>query len=239
MRPALLAGFLLIVGAPVAAEIQPHPTGSDPHLQIVDYLDGEVVRLSGAPGYELMVELSPDEQIRNVAIGDTAAWQVSANKDGNRLFLKPLQPGSATNMTVVTSVRTYAFDLRAFESASIDTPYTVQFRYPAPQIGATDGDYVDVSALKRRLSRYRLSGDRLLRPSSISDDGDHTYISWPRTVPIPAIYALDRAGNEMLVNGMMGTDDVYVIDGAPQELIFRIDHSVARAERLNARKGRG
>lgn len=237
MKWRILAALQLFAATPLAAQIQPHPAGFDPHLQVVDYVDGEVVQLSGAPGYQLMVELSPDEQIRNVAIGDTGAWQVSANKDGNRLFLKPTQSGSATNMTVVTSVRTYAFDLRASDGASTDTPYTVQFRYPAPKLATNNDGYVDISALKRRLSRYRVSGDRQLRPSSISDDGDHTYISWPKTVPIPAIYALDRSGNETLVNGMMGTNDVYVVDGAPPELIFRIDHSVARAERMIPRKG--
>lgn len=237
MKRRCLAALGLLASSPVAAQLQPHPAGLDPHLQVVDYVEGETVQLSGAPGYQLMVELSPDEQIRNVAIGDTAAWQVSANRDGNRLFLKPTQGGIATNMTVVTSVRTYAFDLRASDGASMDTPYTVQFRYPAPQHSATDGTYVDVSAVKRRLSRYRLSGARQLRPSSISDDGDHVYISWPKTVPIPTVYELDRGGNETLVNGMMGTNDVYVVDGAPQELLFRIDHSVARAERMNPRKG--
>jgi len=237
MKWRLLGLLQYLVAGPVAAQIQPHPAGADPHLQVVDYVDGEVVQLSGAPGYQLMVVLSPDEQIRNVAIGDTNAWQISANKDGNRLFLKPTQAGTATNMTVVTSVRTYAFDLQALDGGSMDTPYTVQFRYPPPSPAANDNEYVDVSALKRRLSRYRLSGDRQLRPSSISDDGDHTYISWPKTVPIPAVYALDRSGNETLVNGMMGTNDTYVIDGAPQELIFRIDHNAARAERMAPRKG--
>jgi hypothetical protein len=37
---------------------------------------------------------------------------------------------------------------------------------------------------------------------------------------------------------MMGTDDVYVVDGAPQKLTFRIDRSVARAARINPKKGR-
>jgi hypothetical protein len=30
----------------------------------------------------------------------------------------------------------------------------------------------------------------------------------------------------------MGTDDVYVIDGVPDRLTFRIDDDVARAERI-------
>lgn len=236
MRRVILAVLSLGAASPVAAQLQPHPGTGDPHLQVVDYADGEIVELRAAAGYQLMVELSPDEQIRNVAVGDSGVWQVSANREGDRLFIKPTAADSATNMTVVTSVRTYTFDLVATNGAARDTPYTVQFRYPAAAIAQNDGAFVDVSAVSRRLSRYKVSGDRLLRPSSVSDDGQHTYISWPKGSPIPAIYAPDRSGNEVLLNGMMGTDDVYIVDGAPQRLIFRIDGNVARADRIAPRK---
>jgi type IV secretion system protein VirB9 len=135
-------------------------------------------------------------------------------------------------------VRVYSFDLNAIAAPSPDMPYTVQFRYPAPKPPNADSEFVDVSAAARRISKYRISGDRLLRPSSVTDDGQHTYIIWPKGVPIPAIYTVDRSGNEVLVNGMMGTDDVYVVDGAPQLLTFRIDRALARAERVYSRTGR-
>jgi type IV secretion system protein VirB9 len=237
VRLTALAATLAFAASAASAQLQPHPAGGDPRLQVVDYSEGQVVQLRGAPGYQLMVELSPDEQIRNVAIGDSTAWQVSANKDGDRLFLKPVEPDHPTNMTVVTSVRTYTFDLLATAAGS-DAPYTVQFRYPAAAPSPRDTAYVDVSAASRRISRYKLSGDRLLRPASVTDDGQHTYISWPRGSPIPAVYAPDRSGTETLLNGMMGTDDIYVVDGAPQRLIFRIDRNVARADRVDPRKGR-
>jgi type IV secretion system protein VirB9 len=232
-----LAAALLVRTTAAVAQVQPHPAGGDPRLQVVDYSEGQVVQLRGTPGYQLMVELSPDEQIRNVAIGDSASWQVSANKDGDRLFLKPSEADHPTNMTVVTSVRTYTFDLSA-SAGGAEAPYVVQFRYPAAAPAQQEAGYVDVSAASRRLSHYRISGDRLLRPASVSDDGQHTYISWPRNQPIPAVYAPDRTGNEMLLNGMMGADDVYVVDGAPQQLVFRIDKNVARADRVNPRKSR-
>jgi type IV secretion system protein VirB9 len=174
--------------------------------------------------------------VKDVAIGDSADWEVSVNKEGNRLFLKAVQPGGATNMTVVTSIRTYNFDLEALGQPSADMPYTLVFRYPRPKAEPDDAQYVDVSAITRRLSRYRLSGNRELRPTSISEDGKHTYISWPSSAPIPAIYAVDQSGKEVLVNGMMGTDDVYVVDGAPRLLTFRIDRAVASAERVLPRR---
>ena len=227
----------VLVGSPVLAQVQPHPGAGDPHLQVVDYAEGQIVQLRSTPGLQLMGELSPDEQIQNVALGDTGAWQVSINKEGDRLFLKPVAADGSTNMTVVTSVRTYAFDLVAMNGPSPDIPYTVEFRYAAPRVAMGDRRFVDVSAISRRLSRYRVSGDRQLRPSSVSDDGQHTFVTWPKGAAIPAVYSPDRGG-ETLLNGMMGTDDVYVIDGAPQRLIFRIDRQVARADRINPRQAR-
>ena len=238
MRARGLWSIALLVGARAAAQVQPSPGDGDPHLQRVDYNAGEIVRLRSAPGYQLMVELSPDEEVKSVALGDSGSWQVNASKTGDRLFIKPTAVGGATNMTVVTSVRVYNFELQAQSQAWPDMPYTVQFRYPAPRALAADNEFVDVAAAARRLSRYRISGDRWLRPSSVSDDGQHTYISWSKAVPIPAIYAVDRSGAEVLVNGMMGTDDVYVVDGTPQLLTFRIDSHMARAERLKRRKAR-
>lgn len=235
IAPVLL---LLLFAVPAAAQIQPVPGDADPRLQSVDYEPGRVVQLRGAPGYQLMVELSPDEQVQNVAIGDSSAWQVSINRAGDRLFLKPTVADVSTNLTVVTSVRIYNFELYAVPGPSGDLPFTVQFRYPALKTQAADPQYVDVSAASRRLSRYRISGDRELRPAAVTDDGQRTYIRWPVGAPIPAIYAPDRAGKEALVNGMMGTDDIFVVDGAPQMLIFRIDRTVARAVRINPRKGR-
>jgi type IV secretion system protein VirB9 len=230
--------LFIFLASPALAQVVPQPGAGDPHLQLVNYDAGQIVQLQGAPGYQLMVELSPDEQVQSVAIGDSTAWQVSLSKSGDRLFIKAVQAEVPTNMTVVTSVRVYNFELMPLPGPTPDMPYTVQFQYPAPRAMAPDGQYVDVASAARRLSKYRISGDRSLRPISVSDDGQRTYISWAKSGPIPAVYALDPVGKEVLINGMMGTDDVYVVDGAPQRLSFRIDRNVAHAERINPRKGR-
>lgn len=234
----VVALLSLTLASPALAQVVPQPGSGDPHLQVVSYDAGQIVRLQGAPGYQLMVELSPDEQVQSVAVGDSAAWQVSLSKSGDRLFIKAVQAEVPTNMTVVTSVRIYNFELMPLPGPTPDMPYAVQFQYPAPRAMAPDGQYVDVASASRRLSKYRISGDRSLRPILVSDDGQRTYISWAKSGPIPAVYALDPLGKEVLINGMMGTDDVYVVDGAPQRLSFRIDRIVARAERINPRKGR-
>jgi type IV secretion system protein VirB9 len=219
-RSLLLA--LAFAAAPLAAQVRPVPGPGDPHLQFVDYAQDQVILLEAAPGYQIMLELSPDEQIQNVAVGDASAWQVSTNRSGNRLFVKSLTGGVSTNMTAITNVRTYSFELSPVTGTG-DLAYTIRFRYPQTTPEGPE-------ALSE--GRYRLDGRKALRPSEMSDDGVLTYIRWPRERSLPAVYAVSDTGKEMLVNGMMREDDVFVIDGVAQKLVFRVDKHVATATRL-------
>jgi len=230
---ALLCLFAaaLAAASPLAAQVRPKAApGGDPRIQSIDFTPDQVFHLQGAPGYAVTVELSPDEQVENVAVGDSNAWQVTANHRGDHLFVKALQP-VPTNMTVITNVRLYNFEL--MPGAPGEIAYTVRFHYPSPTDAATSAAEDAPSANGE--GRYKLGGDRALRPSAISDDGRHTYIAWPRDRSIPAVYALNDGGKETLVNGMM-RDDVFVIDSVSQKLVFRIDKRVASAERLKPRR---
>lgn len=171
-----------------------------------------------------MVEFAADERIESVAVGDGGAWQVTPNRNGDRIFIKPLQ-SLATNLTVITSARTYTFDLNPGGSPG---PYVLRFSYPGADETAEADPAGEVEG------RYRLSGSRSLRPSRISDDGVHTYIEWPRESAIPAVYSIDERGQEAIVNGMM-RDDLFVIDAVARRLVFRIDRDVARAVRVEER----
>lgn len=226
----LLAG-LIAAASPAAAQVKPKAGSGDPRIQSVDYAPDQVVLLQGAAGYQITVELSPDEQVENVAVGDSAAWQVTANHRGDHLFVKAIQPGVSTNMTVVTTVRLYNFELVPTSGGAGDIAYTVRFRYP----GTTSAAFADDAPSAAGEGRYRLGGDKALRPSEISDDGKHTYIRWPREVSLPAVYAVGSTGQEMLVNGMM-REDVFVIDSVAQRLVFRIDKATATATRVRVSK---
>ena len=213
---------------PLAAQVRPQAaTGGDPRVQSVEYRADQVVSLDVAPGYQLMLEFAPDERIESVAVGDSAAWQVTPNRGGDRVFVKPLQ-SLPSNLTVVTSARLYTFELNPLFGPSPEMAYVVRFTYPAVAAETADAGPATLAG------RYRLSGARALRPSRISDDGSHTYIEWPRDRALPAVYALDERGQEELVNGMM-RDDLYVIDAVVPRLVFRIDSDVARAERVAER----
>src|SRR3546814_10181941 len=94
-------------------------------MQTVDYQRNQVVEIQGAPGYQVMIALAPDEHIQNIAVGDSGAWQVVASQSGNMLFVRPSEGGVSTNMTVITSARFYAFDRVPANGAP---PYEVRFR---------------------------------------------------------------------------------------------------------------
>jgi len=224
MKPFLFLAALALASAPAAAQVRPQAEqGSDPRIQSVAYAADQVILLEGAPGYQITLELSPDERIETVAVGDSSAWQVTANKRGDLLFVKALVGGVSTNMTAITNVRTYNFDLAP--AGTTQMAYSVRFHYPPP--AAAEEELADAAAE----GRYRLGGDRALRPSEISDDGVHTYIRWPRDRALPAVYAVTDGGVEMLVNGMMREDDLFVVDSISKKLVFRIDDNVATATR--------
>jgi type IV secretion system protein VirB9 len=213
----------LAFAAPVSAQ-----TG-DSRIQSIAYRDDQVVRVRAAPGYQVTIELASDERVGTIALGDGAAWQVTANKAGNLLLVKPLQLDAPTNMTVATDVRRYHFELVGVAEPGGDLPFAIRFRYPAgPGAGGLPGG--SVAATGPMIADYRLSDQRALYPTAISDDGTRTFIEWPADGPLPAVYRRDR-GTETLLNGnMRGT--FFVLDEVVAELVFRLDRQRARAARL-------
>lgn len=244
-----LALLLLLPAAPVVAQAQfptplpaPPPVlgpmpmpgygpivSGDPRLQTFVYDANQVVRLRVASGFQSSVIFSPDERVENVAVGDSNAWQVTLNGRGDTLFVKPLSARGATNMTVITDVRVYSFELSPASAAGPDTPFTVRFQYPTVhQPGSPE---------TADIRHYRLGGSRSVRPASVTDDGVRTTITWLEHQTLPAIFALDGQNNEILVDGAM-RDDRYVIETVHRTLIFRLDRQTARASRLPAESRR-
>ena len=216
--------LLALIGSGATAQVRPQPGYGDARMQTVDYRRDQVVQIEGAPGYQVLIALAPDEQIQNVALGDSGAWQAVASRGGNMLFVRPTQNGVSTNMTVITSARFYAFDLVPANGAP---PYEVRFRYPAEP---ADGTPAGLGEAAETVGMYRLSGTRSMWPVRMHDDGTKTYIDWPHDVALPAVFILDDHGRERLANGNM-RGDLYVIDSVHERLLFRIDRKTARARR--------
>lgn len=214
--PALLLAALLgmaQVGFPDAM--------SDPRIQTVAYVADQVVPLRVSIGYAAVVEFAPDEAVDNVVVGNSAVWQVTPNRRGDRLIVKPLAGATPTNMIVVTDVRRYVFMLEPAEGQG-QAPFVLRFAYPPPAP-------VQLSAA-RLSATYRLGGNKALLPIVMSDDGARTTIGWKPDTSLPAIFATDARGHEAIVNGRMIGGD-YVVEGIAPRYVFRLGKARATATR--------
>lgn len=225
-RLALLA---MAMTSAANAQVRPMALGSDPLQQSVRYEVGQTVILETAPGFQVTVELGDGEQIRTAAAGDTSRWEVLAPTGTNHLFARPLPGAATTNLTLVTNRRTYSFLLVPASKMTHDNPLTVRFIYP-PDPVQPNLQVATAMPSPEIKGSYHVSGTASVRPSKIWDDGAKTYLVWPGGVELPAVFAIGPDGSEMLVNGYMRGDH-FVIDAVYSRLVFRIDRSVARADR--------
>jgi type IV secretion system protein VirB9 len=215
-----LAAAALLASTPAWASVTPSPGAGDPHIQSVDYDPQQVVVLGVCLGYALTVEFSPDERIENVSVGNGAVWQASVNKSADRLFIKPMQGAADTDMTVVTDSRVYTFELRP---APTPDAFLVRFHYPAAAVAAPAKVVVETGV-------YRFGGARDLRPTTMTDDGRTTTITWPLDAVIPVVSIVGPDGKEALANGAV-RDGRYVIDQVADRYVFRAGGRKAYAAR--------
>ena len=129
-------------------------------------------------------------------------------------------------MTVITNQRLYSIILSPLYGPTPDMGLTVRFRYAE---SAAEPDGLPAATTEQVL--YRVRGERWLRPTAISDDGQRTSIQWAANRPIPAVYGQDWNGKEILVTGHM-RDGSFVLDAVYPKLIFRIDRESATASRI-------
>ena len=227
------------------------PARADNRLVTHFYRADEVVRIDGRVGVQGTIAFGEDERIENVAIGDSASWQVTPNRRANLLFVKPLSPRARTNMTVVTDRRTYVFDLIA--GASANPVYVLRFAYPeepkpaaAPAMGADalNEDEARLAEGERPVDPAQLNfawtrrGDGRLMPAQVFDDGSQTYIKWSAKAPLPAILVRNEKGEEGPVNFAV-RDDTVVIEGVPALIVLRAGRASAQLENRAAARGVG
>jgi type IV secretion system protein VirB9 len=236
------AAAALALAAPAMAQ--------DNRLQTLVYDEAAVVQIDGKVKVQTTIKFAPDEVIENVAIGDSAAWQVQPNKAQTILFIKPLEPSARTNMTVVTDKRTYLFDLVA--SPRNAPLYVLQFRYPELEKAAEEARLAAAAEAEAEAVRLAASpaemaaandpyavadpaslnfawaqaGKTELLPERAYDDGDAVFLTWPAGTAIPAILVTNDDGDEGPVNFTVRGETV-VVDGVPAQIILRSGRDTA------------
>lgn len=244
--PLLALPLLALLGAaPLAA--------ADRRIEQVLFDPDGIVTVRGQTAVQTMIEFAPDERIENIALGDSAAWQVTPNKRGNLLFLKPLAARAHTNMTVVTDQRRYLFELVSAGPRARPV-YVLRFAFPEQLVLALDAASRPAAAAEPvsaaqpaavappppappRHTAWRASGASQLIPAEISDDGQSTYLAWSPARDLPAILATGVDGQDGPVNFTV-REGTIVIDGVAPRYVLRIGKASATLVRLPASAGR-
>jgi type IV secretion system protein VirB9 len=176
----------------------------DPRIRYRAYSPDTIYKLFGHTGYQIMVQLEPDDRVQTVAIGDASGWQITPNEARNLLFLKPLRVSGRTNMSIVTDRRTYNFELVAFNGAHarpIELTYVLRFQYPQ-SLQATQSTQADLPVLgSGPFNRaYSFEGSDLNVPAQVFDDGKATYFRFAEGTARPAIFVVEPGAGESIVN---------------------------------------
>ena len=224
IRKVSFAAFALL-GCSAAA------TAADNRIRTLAYDPNEIVRILGKAGIQSTIEFADDERIENVAVGDSAAWQITPNRRASLLFVKPLSAHSRTNMTVVTDHRTYMFDLVAGDKST--TPvYALKFSYPREKAAETAAKPVQQAAVapppavqatmiaEKLHFDWNTKGNGKLLPSRVFDDGSSLYLAWSKDTPLPAILTESEDRKEGPVNYRLSGQYI-VISPIPPNLVLR------------------
>lgn len=200
--------FTLIILSTVTlshAESVPRGTSRDHRVKVVAYNPNDIVLLKGRYGYQTEITFADNEVIQSVALGDSIAWQ--AVPVNNHLFLKPVTE-SKTNMTVLTNLNSYNFQLDSLDP-NVQPTYMLQFTYKeggynetgkANAVGTFDPEKINW--------KYSFTGMRSLAPLVAFDNGQFTYFKFRNDgmSHLPSVFIVDKNRDETLVNYHMQGD---------------------------------
>jgi type IV secretion system protein VirB9 len=129
-------GFLFIVILVVAigttsTAFSAVPITTDSRIKTFVYNQNEVFYVTVHYGFMTSIEFANNEDILTIAPGNGYSWKFI--KEGRRLFIKALEGAAKTNVTIITTKRTYQFELESKNpSDGLDDQlvYVVRFFYP-------------------------------------------------------------------------------------------------------------
>lgn len=197
------------------AASHPHRVSADSHIKVVQYDPNNVVLLNGQYGYQTQITFAPNEQVQNVSLGDSMAWQ--AVPVANHLFVKPVA-SSKTNMTVLTNTNSYNFQLNSQQQDGVPT-YKLQFVYPQGGFNASgQTNTVAIFEPDELNWKYSYTGSAILAPLAVFDNGEFTYFKFKEGggSHLPSVFMVDSHRNETLVNYHMQGSYLVVNDVAKQ-----------------------
>ncbi|ACI59588.1 Conjugal transfer protein TrbG/VirB9/CagX (plasmid) [Rhizobium leguminosarum bv. trifolii WSM2304] len=233
MKRCAAAFSLVLLMTPAVAhgELLARPGRLDPRVRSLPYSAEQVFLVTGTYGLVTTILFGTDEEITQVVAGDTVSWQILTSADRRSLTLKPMEKDAATNLSVVTTKRTYSFDLRVNDSKAMQNQtFKLTFTYPedAGLKGtaelwkqAQDAERnPNIKNIRRDKVNYDygFKGNDAAKPLWVFDDGVKTFMKF--TGDIPAIFIVDPKRRESLVNYRREADYI-VIDKVSRQWSLR------------------
>ena len=235
---AIALGIIILSCSNAYAIREPRATSVDSRIRVLVYSPDDVFKYVGYYGYQASIELGKGEEVVSISMGDTTSWQIVPS--GNRIFIKPMEQDATTNMTLITNKRTYFFELYAEEAADIRDPdmvFNVRFLYPDSDEEegglrkfTVDTQGPDLDHPEKYNFNYTISGHEDIAPIKIFDDGEFTYLQFrDKNAEIPAIFAVDEALRESMVNYRLSTamSNTIVVEQVFKKLSVRLDKKIA------------
>ena len=205
----LICFTVLFMANECFARMESYPISTDNRIRTIAYSQHDVFVFTGHYGYQSTIEFSQGEEVLTISAGDSISWQIQPS--GHRIFLKPVEKNATTNMTVITTKRTYLFELHAKEAKSIrdkDLVFVLRFKYPenARNNGlAYNSTYIPAPDFEENMHKYnfnyKLTGPDTVSPVKIFDDGEFTFFEFQdKNAEVPAFFHVNSDASEELIN---------------------------------------
>jgi type IV secretion system protein VirB9 len=226
-RLLITAMSLAVASSPVLAN-----TTSDPRIRVEEYDFFRVVPIYTAVNEPTLIQFEEDERVVDtpegmMGMGDGKAWSVGPK--GSNIMLKPKAPKPDTKLLVVTTKRTYAFEIKTVNPKAGEAVTNIlRFFYKDSQRMLADAAAQKAKEASERNQKidaaikaagptlahnrtYMKQGDESLAPSSVEDDGRFTYMRFDSARPLPTVFKILPDGEEAIANFHMEPQTATVV----------------------------
>jgi len=185
-------------------------------ITVYDYLPGALYQLYCSPVHITDIMLQAGEQLTAAAAGDTVRWIVADTESGSgsqkrvHVLVKPIQTGLSTNLVIATDRHIYHLEAKSYAHTY---QAAVQWNYPHERFEllrrektrALEQDQNTIAGVNLQDLNfdYRIAGDASWRPTRVFDDGQKTYIEFPRGIDsaeLPPLFIMSREDKPQIVN---------------------------------------
>lgn len=185
------------------AALKDKPIALDSRIKTYIYSENEIFRLVVHYGYQTSIEFADGEEIQTISTGNNFAWQLTPI--GRRLFIKPLEENIITNMTILTSKRTYHMEVQSkgqSSGADEELAYVIRFFYPSDDFNLAKSEVVakdvdPIPTVKPFNFNYTLSGADDIAPLKVFDDGINTFFKFPEGIGALPTFEVEGASGAL------------------------------------------